>query len=239
MAQRTISRALAVGVIASAIMSAAGPARAQDDRPAEPKKGCVIEYVDDNGKTIGKKTVPHGTKLGGGVFTCNDGLWEFFWIPFEAVVSGTADTVVVDVKEQVKDVIGVQVDTREGRIQVREMLSVVERLYGQAVREPGGAVVMDTSGREEELTADELTALFDGREVPGVRVLATAQPGLETTLGELGELGGGSDDGTGVMARKVAIRLWGTKYWFVGTITCKKLPNGDQNCEIRGKIVTR
>jgi hypothetical protein len=239
MAQRTIIRTLATGMIATAILSAAGPARAQDDKPDGPKKGCVIEYVDDNGKTIGKKTVPHGTKLGGGVFTCNDGAWEFFWIPFEAVVSGTADTIVVDAKEEIKDVVGVEVDTREGGIQVREMLSVVERLYGQPAREPGAALVLDTAGHEEDLTADELATLYDGRDVPGVRVLATAQPGLETTLGELGELGDGNDDGTGVMARKVAIQLWKSSYWFVGTITCKKQPNGDEKCVIKGKIVKR
>ncbi|WP_253763383.1 hypothetical protein [Hamadaea flava] len=233
-----LSRALAVGVIASAILSAAGSAYAQDDKPSDPKKGCVIEYVDDNGKTIGKKTVPHGTKLGGGVFTCNNGEWEFFWIPFETVVSGTADTVVVDVKEQVKDVLGVQVDTREGQLQVREMLSAVEYLYGERADEPGGALVLDTAGREDDLTADDLTALFDGGEVTGVRVLAAAKPGLETTLGELGELGGG-DDGTGVMARKVAIQLYGSRYWFVGTINCKKLPNGNQSCVIDGSIVKR
>ncbi|MEV6963949.1 hypothetical protein AB0M47_02460 [Hamadaea sp. NPDC051192] len=238
MAQRMLSRALAVGVIASAILSAAGSAYAQDDKPSDPKKGCVIEYVDDNGKTIGKKTVPHGTQLGGGVFTCNNGVWEFFWIPFEMVVSGTADTVVVDVREQVKDVLGVQVDTREGQLQVREMLSAVEYLYGERADEPGGALVLDTAGREGDLTADELTALFDGGEVPGVRVLAAAKPGLETTLGELGELGGG-DDGTGVTARKIAIQLGTSRYWFVGTVNCKKLPNGNQNCIINGTIVKR
>lgn len=228
MAQRLLSKALAVGVIAGAIMSAGGVALAEDDGPPSGGKGCLVEIVDANGNTIGFEVVPEGTVIS--LFHCRGGEWHFGWFPFDALVSGSTDQVTVDEKGLVKDAV-LEVDTRDGDLAVREMLSVVERLFDEAVDAPGKAAVVTFTDRRGELSPEEIGALLDGRDVAGVKVLALGDPRPEETINDLDEGSGGG----GVMERKVVVRI--SKNWiFVGDVTCTTNKDGSQTCTIKGTI---
>lgn len=221
-----ISRALAVGIIAGAVMSLTGAAHAEDNDPTPGPATCIIEYVDQYGNTIRRETVPEGTVVG--PFVCRRGNWTFNFWPFNALVSGSAGALSVDPKGFVADAV-LDVDTRDGGLEVRELLSIVERLFNEAAESEGRAVVVTTE--RGELSAEDITALLGGRDVPGVRILSTAYPRPDTTLGDLGESG----DGSGVMAKKVVYRI--SKNWiFVGDVTCKTNKDGSKTCTIRGTI---
>ena len=230
MAQRLISKALAVGVIAAAVMSVTGAAHAEDNDPPVGTRTCIIEYVDKNGNTIRTETVPEGTVVG--PFVCRRGDWTFNFWPFSALVSGSAGGLTLNPEGSVADAV-LDIDTRGGGLEVRELGSVVERLLGEAPEEPGRAVVVTTE--RGELSQEDITALLGGREAPGVRILSTTYPRPDTTLGDLDESDGDGDGDGGVMAKKVVYRI--SKNWiFVGDVTCTTNKDGSKTCTIKGTI---
>jgi hypothetical protein len=221
-----ISKVLAVGMIAGAIMSVTGAAHAEDNDPPVGTRTCIVEYIDEHGNTIRRETVPEGTVVG--PFVCRRGDWTFNFWPFNALVAGSTGGLTLDQNGSVADAV-LDVDTRDGGLEVRELVSIVERLLGETADSAGRAVVVATE--RGELLPEDLTALLGGREVPGVRILSTTYPRPDTTLGDLG----GSDDGSGVTAKKVVYRI--SKNWiFVGDVTCTTNKNGTKTCTIRGTI---
>lgn len=224
MAQRVLSKVLAAGVMASAILSSAAPATAQDNPPSSPNgKDCVVAVVDGNGNTIRYDTVPEGTVIG--LFHCSGGEWRFGWFPFDSYVSGKTGLVHVDEKGSVTDAV-LDVDAREGSLSVQEMQSVVEKLFGERVEETGPVYSIVTE-RDLELSAEELGAVADGRDVDGVKVVGSAEARPESTVRELGERAGGGEQSDSRMVMRVAAR------WTVDiTIRCWRV--GDRIiCHIR------
>lgn len=230
MAQRLLSKALAVGLIAGAVMSAGGVALAEDNDPPPGGKGCLVEIVNDHGETIGYEVVPEGTVIS--LFHCAGGEWRFGWFPFDALVSGGTGQISTDGKGSVKDAV-LDVDTREGDLQVREMQAVVETLFEERVQAPGKAAVVTFTDRRDELSAQEYAALLEGKDVRGVKVLALTDPRPDETINDLND--GGGAGGGGVMERKVVVRL--SKNWiFVGDVTCTTNKDGTKTCTIKGTI---
>jgi hypothetical protein len=222
-----MSRVLAVGMVAGAIVSATGPAFAADDKPAPKGKDCVVENVDDNGNTVSTSTVPEGTVVG--VFHCSGGEWKFGWYPFDAFVSGTAGPLAVNTSGLVEGAV-LNVDTREGKLAVREIQSVVEKAFDEPLATPDKAIVV--ADRGTDLSAGEIEALLAGKDVDGVKLLATVQPKPEHSINDLND----SADSADASARKVIIRLGGG-WVFVGDITCKRNSDGTLTCKITGKII--
>jgi hypothetical protein len=184
--------------------------------------------VDENGNTIRTEVVPEGTVIG--PFICRRGQWTFDFWPFNALVSVSAAAITVDPNGFVADAV-LDVDTRDGLLEVREMAGIVEELFAEPADFSGRAVVVNIADRREDLSVTEYAELLDGRDVPGVRILSAAAPMPESTLGDLSEGG----DGDGVMAKKVVVRL--SKNWiFVGDVTCRTNKDGSKTCTIKGTI---
>ncbi len=152
---------------------------------------CILQQIDEHGRVVGTSLQRQGTVVGR--FRCVAGQWQFVQPPLAQGEAITAHEIQVDRAGVVsaRRIVGPALSYD---LTVAEISRIAQAVTGERDAMIDRAIVAVDDGRTR--TAEEIQALFDGRDATGLRVIGDVRPELASTTAAIIHDVGGTPEGT-------------------------------------------